>query len=91
MDISMILIWFLYLGKINPLKSGQEEYFPITFQIPGDIEYGKYKFYVVVDPGRNTRDINIKNNRINAGGMVIITTPDDDSFVGCEACWKGYR
>ena len=47
-------------GKINPLKSGQEEYFPITFQIPGDIEYGKYKFYVVVDPGRNTRDNNIK-------------------------------
>ncbi|HOL40243.1 hypothetical protein [Methanospirillum sp.] len=77
-------------GAFQSLPAGQETTFSLEYKIPETIDFGGYTFSILIDPDQ-THDINISNNMKKAGGMVSITPPDDDSFIGCEACWEGYR
>lgn len=73
------------------LMAGEEKTMTLTYKLPNTIEYGGYIFSVMIDPDNLTHDTNTTNNMKKAGGMISITSPDDDSFIGCEACWEGYR
>lgn len=73
------------------LMAGEEKTMTLAYKLPNTIEYGGYVFSVRIDPDNLTHDSNTTNNMKKAGGMVSITSPDDDSFIGCEACWEGYR
>ncbi len=77
-------------GAFDSLPAGEETTLSLEYKIPETIDFGGYIFSVLIDPDQ-THDINISNNMKKAGGMVSITSPDDDSFIGCEACWEGYR
>lgn len=77
-------------GAFESLPAGEETTLSLEYKIPETINFGGYTFSVLIDPDQ-THDINISNNMKKAGGMVSITSPDDDSFIGCEACWEGYR
>lgn len=73
------------------LMAGEEKTMTLEYKLPDMIEYGGYAFSVMIDPDNLILDTNASNNMKKAGGMVSITSPDDDSFIGCEACWEGYR
>jgi len=73
------------------LMAEQEKMITLAYKIPDTISYGGYAFSITIDPGHHINDTNTSNNMKKAGGIVMITTPDDDSFIGCEACWAGYR
>jgi hypothetical protein len=73
------------------LMAEQERKITLAYKIPDIISYGGYAFSVTIDPDNLTNDTNTSNNMNKAGVIVMITTPDDDSFIGCEACWAGYR
>ena len=78
-------------GKFPGLPAGQEKTISFSYLIPENTEYGRYIFSAVIDPDNLTSDTNISNNALKAGGIVSVTPPDDDAFIGCEACWEGYR
>lgn len=73
------------------LMAGQERQVFLAYKIPGTIGYGGYVLSVIVDPDNLTHDTNTSNNMKKAGGIITINSPDDDTFIGCEACWAGYR
>jgi hypothetical protein len=77
--------------KIEPPGAGEEKSYSLVYQLPDSMELKSYKLSLILDPEKRTMDINSTNNRGTAGGMVSITPPDDDSFIGCEACWKNYK
>jgi len=93
-NVSGYLGDFLLLPVISTfpaLMAGQEQTITLEYKLPDTIEYGGYVFSVMIDPDNLTHDTNTTNNMKKAGGMISITSPDDDSFIGCEACWEGYR
>ncbi|OQA60472.1 MAG: hypothetical protein BWY45_00175 [Euryarchaeota archaeon ADurb.Bin294] len=93
-NVSGYLGSYLLLPVISTfpaLMGGQEQTITLEYKLPDTIEYGGYVFSVMIDPDNLTHDTNTTNNMKKAGGMISITSPDDDSFIGCEACWEGYR
>lgn len=78
-------------STIPSLPAGEDKIVTLAFQIPESFEFGGYALTVILDPEQETPDTNISNNNGKAGGMVSITPPDDEEFIGCEACWEGYR
>ena len=78
-------------GSIPALKEGEKQMVTLTFQIPDTFDFGGYVFSLMVDPDVQTSDTNVSNNGGKAGGIISITPPDDNEFIGCEACWEGYR
>jgi|GEM_PF-1599660 len=76
---------------INPPAGNEEKSYSLVYQIPEFMEFGRYKLHLVLDPENRTKDINTSNNLASPGGIISITPPDDDTFIGCEACWKNYR
>lgn len=81
----------LVSGKFPGLPTGEEKIISLSYLIPENTEYGRYTFSAVIDPDDLTSDTNISNNALKAGGIVSVTPPDDDAFIGCEACWEGHR
>ncbi len=78
-------------NTIMPLASGEAKKTILEYKIPPSIAYGAYTFSITIDPEHATGDLNPENNTQKAGGILSITPPDDDRFIGCEACWKGYK
>jgi hypothetical protein len=78
-------------ARIIAPGAGEEMVYTLVYQLPDTIEYGNYRLFLVVEPGIMVKETNTSNNRGKAGGMVSITPPDDNSFIGCEACWEKYK
>ena len=78
-------------AKIPSIKAGQTAKHSLSYRIPDYLEYGVYTLSLMVDPNRLIPTRSGDTNSKKAGGMVSIVSPEDDSFIGCEECWAGYR
>lgn len=78
-------------AEIPILKAGERKVITLVYSIPQNTEYGGYDLFFEVDPDNKINDINRINNKKKATGTVSILPPDDEEFLGCEACWEGYR
>lgn len=74
-------------AQISPMAHGERKKFTLSYSIPSNLEYGMYDLTLVVDPNLLTG----KGDGHTGGGKISLSTPDDDSFIGCEACWAKYR
>jgi hypothetical protein len=70
-------------AQISPLMGGEKKTFTMSYSIPSDLDYGTYDLTMVLDPNLLTG----KGDAYSGGGKISLSTPDDDSFIGCAACW----
>ena len=70
-------------AQISPLMNGEKKTFTLSYSIPSDMDYGTYDLTMVLDPNLLTG----KGDAYSSGGKISLSTPDDDSFIGCAACW----
>ena len=78
-------------AKVPSIKPGETAKRTLSYLIPDSLEFGVYTLSLVVDPNNLISLQSDDTKSKKAGGMVSIVSPDDDSFIGCEECWTGYR
>lgn len=78
-------------AKTPMIKAGERAKYPLSYRIPDYLDYGGYTVSLVVDPNYLITTQSKDTRSKKAGGMVSVVSHDDDSFIGCEECWAGYR
>lgn len=75
--------------QITTPKAGEERAYSIRYYVAPDTMVKGYKFSAVVDPENTHQDTNVSNNKLQAGGYVmIIPASKEEPVSGCNCASK---